>query len=614
MKSLFFAFVVLVLISVGYYQLSEKTFFDNIEKYEVKVWVVSDKKENHILEAYKSVLEEEGVDFEIVSLDKLRTLSAQKISQQVPAIIFPDGIATYIPNDVGFWLEKYMKAGGNVALMYDAGTKDNQQKFRMKPNHLDSVLGLNMTAYNRIGDKAYGMGHIIFNKEGDADFFEIPPGKIDENGSLCGYQYGKLNYPISRVKITDENDVKIFAIDQDNTPVITLKKVLKGNLLYVNTPLGYLKGHSDDLLLRSVLRTFLFKITHVPHIVSAPNAKGTLVINWHIDSSIEHVTLPWMLKYNYFRNELIQSLHITSGPDLDNPGDGLGFDAKGKGYPLVKQIMPYGKIGSHGGWNHNWFAHNIKENNMSKDDMKHYIQTNNEALESIVGYKITEYSAPVGMFPPHDSIEIMEELGLKAYCYVGDSGSAPNRTFFDGKILSNDVIAFPVMTFGKNASMFEMNTSQWNEEKVEKVYKELVDYVVVSRSIRLYYSHPYDIHEYAYKTAAKNFLDYISNMQKEGKLQTRTMTDMAEFVLRVADTEKKFILEKDKLHIEIKNSNRLKDLAIAVPKEILGKKIRNKGFEEDNDYYYVPLKGDVNQTVMDFTFEQVSNLSSEKKD
>lgn len=601
------SFILLLLGLLGYFGYEMYYGQNNLEEgihNEIKVLLIYNKNENSdILKAYESVLEEEGVPFELISNEKLIKLSPDTIYMNVPAIIFPESVNQHIANSTDYWIEKYVKSGGKVALIYDVDTRSKDGKYKLSSTYLDRVLGLNFTVYQQKKDQSYKSGNIYFRDQQTARYFEMPTGKIDENCSIVGYQYGKLFYPISPVKVISNEGQKIYATDGKKRPVIVKKDVGEGSLLYVGTPLGYLKGKSDDLILRSILKTFLFKIAYVPHLVSSPNAKGTLVINWHVDSSIEHLTLPWMLEHNYFRDDLVQSIHITAGPDCDDFGDGLGFDAKGKGYLLVKQIMKYGKIGSHGGWAHNWYAKNIEENNFTIDDMKQYIQMNNAALESIVGYKMTEYSAPVGTFPPDPSVKIMEELGVKGYYYVGDSGSAPNRTFFEQKMLSSNVVAFPVMTFGKNASFYEMNASKWSEEKVEKAYKELVDYVVINRSIRLYYGHPYDIHDYAYKTAEKNFLDYISSMQKEGKLQTRTMTDMAEFVLRVANAEKKFILEKDKLHMEIKNRNGLKDLAIAVPKEIFGNKIRNQGFKEDTYYYYVSLKGDTNQTVMDFNFE-----------
>lgn len=615
MKIFPMVFIVLIFITVGHCQ-SIQTLPEHVTNFEVKVLLAygNEREKDQILNTYQSVLDEEGVSYKAINVNELFLRSPSQTAIQNPAVIFSDGIVTYMPDDAGKWIESYVKAEGNVAIIYDAGTKNEQNRYRINSNYLDGVLGLDMMAYSRMGKKAYSLGNIIFKQKNAADFFEIPPGKIDENGTLCGYQYGPLSYPVSQVKIIDTIGIKVFATDQYGTPLITLKQIGKGNILYVNTPLGYLKGRSDDLLLRSVLKTFLFRIAYIPHLVSSPNAKGTVVINWHIDSSVELNALPWAFQNNYFRKDLVQSFHITAGPDLDVVGDKLGFDATGKGRSLVEKIMSYGKIGSHGGWRHNWFAKNIQEGLFGKDEMKHYIKMNNDTLESIVGYKMTEYSSPVGVFPPKTSVEIMEELGIKAFYYLGDAGSAPNRTFFDGHMLSGDVIAFPVMTFGRNVSFYEMTKSQWSEEKVEETYKDLVDYIVKNRTIRLVYGHPHDIYDYGYKTAEKHFLDYISNSQKDGKLQTRTMTDIAEFLLKVVKTEKKFLLEKDTLHIEIKNGNGLKDLVVAVPKKMSGRKFKAEGFKEDAYYYYIPLEEDASQTVMDFTFEDVSNPSSKKKD
>ena len=50
------------------------------------------------------------------------------------------------------------------------------------------------------------------------------------------------------------------------------------------------------------------------------------------------------------------------------PKDGKGFDASGKGLPVLKKLMKYGTLGSHGGWAHNWFSRSLKEGLITKEE------------------------------------------------------------------------------------------------------------------------------------------------------------------------------------------------------------------------------------------------------
>jgi len=602
----FIVFILTVLGFFGYEVYKNQSHFEENIYNEIKVLLVySQDKNSSIIKAYESVLEEEGVPFELISNKKLLKLSPDTISMNIPAIIFPDSVNQYIENSTDYWIEKYVKSGGKAALVYDVNTREKDGKYKLSSTYLDRVVGLDFSVYQREKDKSYKYGNIYFKDLQSALYFEIPTGKIDENFTLVGYQYGRLLYPLATVKVISTRDQKIYATDENKRPVIVKKDLGQGSLLYVNTPLGSLKGRSDDLLLRSVIKTFLFKIAHVPHLVSSPNAKGTLVVNWHIDSSIEYTSLRWNIDNNYFRKDINQTFHITAGPDAYNPQDGLGFDVLGKGRDIVKELMEYGSIGSHGGWIHNWFAKNINEEKLTKEEMKSYIQKNNEALESIIGYKPIEYSSPEGVFPPLPSIQIMKELGFKSYYYVGDSGSAPNRTFFDGKMLSDNIIAFPVMTFGINASLKEVRDSNWSEEKIKKYYQEFIDFLVANRSIRLFYSHPHDIPDYGYENAVKYFLDYTAAQVEAGKLQTRTMTNISDFIVRLVNTKKRFTIDRQGVHVQMFNHASLDEMVIAVPKKIGKNKVLLDDYTEDENYYYISLSDTKNDVLVDISFKSL---------
>ena len=84
-------------------------------------------------------------------------------------------------------------------------------------------------------------------------------------------------------------------------------------------------------------------------------------------------------------------------------------------------MKAYGTIGSHGGWGHNWFAKNIEDGIFKEKEIRQYIVKNDECLEKITGYKIIEYSAPVGRRSPLRTY-ILDDLGFIAYYSTGDTG------------------------------------------------------------------------------------------------------------------------------------------------------------------------------------------------
>ncbi|MCP5047755.1 MAG: hypothetical protein GY940_11335, partial [bacterium] len=228
------------------------------------------------------------------------------------------------------------------------------------------------------------------------------PGKTNDRFYIEGYSYGKLTYPLARVKINkseDEGNIYAYGVTPggDTYPAILSKKVIAGTMLYVNLPLGHLKAHSDDLLLRSVLRNFLFKIAKLPHIVNTPGGKGGLILNWSIDSRNDWEGLSYMLENGFLSKDIKYSFHITAGDFNNNPGDELGFDAEGNGMKYLLPIVPYGTIGSHGGWGHGWFSRNVLSGKFGPKEIETYILKNNNALSNIAGYPMTEYSSPYGV-------------------------------------------------------------------------------------------------------------------------------------------------------------------------------------------------------------------------
>jgi len=553
-----------------------------------------------VLPAYESVLKEEGVYYKKLEATLLVTLPPEEMARTNNVVIFPDCIIQEMPKETALWVLKYMEAGGSIMVVYDAGVKD------WRGNYIDrsvfaQVCGVNYATYGKLRGKAYAAGNLRFVNRQAAEYLEIPDGKYNKEGLVTGYLYGPLNYPVARTENIDLKREELIAEsvlpDGSTEPGLVLRTFSKGNIFYANIPLGYLKAYGDDLLLRECLRTFLFKKVQLPHLVNAPYGKGGLVINWHTDASPDWEGVLNAEKNGMLRKDIKYSIHITAGDFRDEPGDGIGFDAEGKGRKIYELLKNFGAIGCHGGWAHNWFAANISNKTFGKNEIAFYLKKNKDSLEKSLDYKITEYSAPEGVHPQPVMTEALEAQGFTSYYYDGDMGAPPNRTFFDGKMISDKVIAFPIMCHDKYASLFEMSEAGITPGEVGDWLNNLLVYIEKNRTVRLFYSHFRDL--YSYEEVFGNFLDNIEKLQKEDRIMVQPMSYFADFTLRYLKTDFSYERENGKLLVRLKNPEGLAGITVAVPTantEIPD--YRGFSMKEKGEYYYFTVTGNNHEETL----------------
>lgn len=535
------------------------------------------KQANHIMAAYVSVLEEEGVAFNKIAQHKLLALDPESLAETVPAVIFPDELCKYMPDAFESWIQNYLLAGGSIAAIYDTAVKDIHDNY-LSSSFIKKFSGFNHVRYTQLSGSAYGMGALQFQDRQAAKTCQIPYGKLDPSLFLSGYGYGRLKYPFARNASYETNDGhsepvvlgKAVVGPSEAYPAIVTRAFGKGHVLYVNLPLGHLKAHADDLPLRSMLRFFLLETVKIPHMMNVPFGKGGIVFNWHHDSNADWPYLEQMKNSGFFRDALKYSMHITAGDATNSPGDGLGFDACGKGKIFTQMLESFGTIGSHGGMHHNWFADNVASGAFSEKDIKKYIHQNNTCIASVTDYKVSEYSAPMGVHPPVEMARILPELGIVSYYYTGDSGAAPNRSFFKGRMVSDRTIAFPVMPFIDKASLFELYTAKTYSSEILRWLQQSVDYAIENRTVRLLYSHPYDLYEVPatqkYREAFLSFLDYMEEAQRDGRLTVRPMSEFARFMLQMLETKCRYFIHPKGVDVHVEKAAGLEGLTIAFPK------------------------------------------------
>ena len=180
-------------------------------------------------------------------------------------------------------------------------------------------------------------------------------------------------------------------------------------------------------------------------------------------------------------------------------------------------------------------------------------------------------------------------MGVEVYYYTGDSGSSINRTFYNGEMVSEKVLAFPIVPSGLYASLGEMHElGHYDNEKVLTWLKSIPDYGRNNRTLRLFYSHPYDLD--VYEETFFEFLDYLDEEEQKGSVAVMTMTDAARFLQKMLKTKYSFKNDTG-LTVALSNPDGLEDITIAVPKKGLSvEKSPYLKLEEDNNYYYLTVK------------------------
>ncbi len=555
------------------------------------------------LAAYASVLEEEGVPFRQVDLFALLDVDAAGFARKVPALILPDGACTSLNSIFALWIDDYLRAGGSVAVIYDAGVRSLKGAF-LPRSFFAAFTGVDHVSYAWEGATAYTTGGIRFRSAEAAAACGIPPGKLDDELFLCGYGYGRLDYPVARSRVLLAEgggaaaEILAEAIDGEGVahPAVVRREYGAGRVLYVNLPLGHLKAHDDDLPLRSLLRSFLFGQARVPHLMSTPGGRGGVVFNWHVDANDDWAILDRMEREGFFPDDIAYSIHICAGESLDEPGDGKGFDACGAGRRFVDMLVRHGAIGSHGGWYHNIFALKAASGEWGGPEIRRYVERNQRCLRSVTGKRVVEYSAPAGVHPPRMMARIMSDLGMNSYYYTGDGGSAPNRSFHEGERLSDSLVAFPVMPLGEVASLGEMDELEnYDETVVGRWLRETSAYCDRERTVRLLYSHPYNLYVYKHENDYRRvFLDWLIELeqaQREQRLTVAPMSVFADFLLRMIETEASFVRDGGVLRVELSNPRGLRDQAVALPEELCERPdAPGLRVEQDDGWYYVVVE------------------------
>jgi len=450
-------------------------------------------------------------------------------------VILPDSIHQQASDLLLGEIRNYVANGGNLMLVYDAATKSIQGFYPTGRSRLSDLAGVDYALYENLGDATIRTGDITSTIQ-LMQQLGVPPGKyfpfsapsaaIENTTStqLRRYQYGNLEYPSF---VTSGDYAGQVLLHSSSGVAAGYHHYGKGRVLFVNLPLGYLKGGTDGLPLHTFLQYFAVHTLSLPRLLSAPDGVGGLVLNWHVDSNAAISALQAMNSWTIMQQGPY-SIDITAGPDTYAFGDNGGFNVlhNSVSQDLVRKYVRLGhEIGSHGGWIHNYFAAHVETD--PPNDMAKFLALNKDALEQLTGKRVVEYAAPNGDQPEWVT-HWLESRGFVAYYFTGDAGMGPTQGYRLGHREGQKIWAFPVTQLDRAASFEEFSGENISFALIQQWLEALTGFVVDRHEVRLVYFHPPGI--LPYHEVVDNWLEKTAQLKAHGSFRWYTMAQVAIFL------------------------------------------------------------------------------------
>jgi hypothetical protein len=539
---------------------------------------------------------EEGIRMQVVSASGLLRPTMSLKRSDFAGIILPDTVIKKAGAPLLKRLTEYVESGGKLMPVYDAATHTIAGNYFPDRAPLSEMVGVDYALYDSLQDHIGESGY-IWGEHADMKALRIPPGKsqalsklppnmrAERPETITGYQYGALRY----ASFATRGNYRGRRLLSSATGGLVAGYHVhgKGGVLFVNLPLGYLKGQTDGLLLHCFLRYFADDILALPTLSAAPDARGGLVFNWHVDSNAAIGPMNDADKLGMMQQGPF-SIHFTAGPDARKFGDGLGLDLEHNAVMQnwIKRLKARGDaLGDHGGWIHDYFGLNVNDNNQAQ--MERYLTMNDRVVSALNGGPVREYSAPVGTQPKWVTAWL-EKHGFVAYYFVGNGGMAPTRSYRDGKLDTKKIWSFPVLTFGKVASFEEAAENDIPEEDMSTWLQEVSDYAGDTETIRTFYSHPPGFRRYP--NAIRSWFAHTADLITHQRFRWYTMTQAADFLNRRERTSWHIEQDGDRCIVEAEHPDDLDRLAWRFPKSAYQRPVLEKGsgsVQDDDKYWLV---------------------------
>jgi hypothetical protein len=493
-------------------------------------------RQQPVTQAWLDAAHEEGMQITILTDNQF--IQARANGTPISGVILPDSVHARASQILVSTLHHYVEEGGQLLISFDAGLLDAQSgAYAADTSRFSDLTGVRYGLYASLRDQTLGLGTVNANRTGAAKL-AIQPGKLDfedeseeASGELTTYGYTSLRYNYYRTRPLGRPAIWIQS-ETDDT-LVSVNRFGRGQVLFANLPLGYLKTRTDSYLLHRIVSFFNTEMMAAPLFSSVPNGMGGMVLNLHIDSNAAEKPLAHLEDAGWF-NDGPFSLHVTAGPDAFEVGDHLGLNIPQNPAMqkfLARQYAKGHEVGSHGGWNHNLFGLRVNEDNQSQ--FEKYLELNHQSISSVINTSVSSYSAPMGN-QPRWVTAWLKAHGFKGYYSTSDSGLGPTRSYIQGHSESNSPLwTFPISNFGRIATLDELEGHGFKEAEIHGFITQLLQYVSDQHVARLFYFHPASSNDYA--TTLTTLKSVAADLKRQRKFQWYTMAQLSDF-LNARDT------------------------------------------------------------------------------
>jgi hypothetical protein len=490
-------------------------------------------------QAWVDAAREEGLPLVPMTDDEFMRFSGDR--HAIPGVILPDTVHKAASDLLVNQLHGYVSGGGKLFVAFDAAVLNTQSGgYASGQSRLSRLVGVRYAMYDDLRDLTIARGAVYGTRETEKAL-GLQPGKLDFKysshphlGELTTYGYVRLHHNYFRTGVSLGGQGLLNSFDGD--VIVGRNRFGKGEVLFANLPLGYLKTRTDAYMLHRLLGHFSNDVAKLPRLTPVPGGQGGLVLNLHIDSNAAQAPLLQLEQWGWFKDGPF-SMHVTAGPDTYEPGDQLGLDLNNN--PVMRDFLRRQaalghEMGNHGGWNHDIFGDTANEGNRAQ--FEPWLALNNEAMSRALGKPMRVYSAPQGNQPVW-ATRWLEKNGFKAYYFTGDTGLGPTRSYYEGKRPQPILWAFPVSNLLKIATFEELDhpKTPLNAEDIGNFLIRLSNYAADNRVARLFYFHPPAAPRYA--AVMDGFMAEARKLSQQGRFRWYTMERLADFMTRREATQ-----------------------------------------------------------------------------
>jgi hypothetical protein len=520
--------------------------------------------------------------------------NAKTLKDAYVAIILPEKVNREIPLPVVRLLKEYVtEFGGKIYLGADVGTAGEKEQENGSFSSLAGVqYRLPGSPRKTAADEGPEQGVLLIpersplRKHFDPGLFAGDMLKVFDNPPVQDTHFLLAHVTSEILAYTGQED-------RPECGSVLLKKYPGGGVvLYVDGTPGLLKTRKNvDFVLRSLLKYFLLELVGLPRLVASPGGVAGLVVAIHFCSGAYFRDFDRILARRLLSKDIPFSFYVTAGPDNDWPGDRRGVDVLNpkKGRRYVEALEQFGSIGAHGGWIHNYWSYHYRE--LTDEEKKAYIDLNYQALAEVTGRPVTDYAAPGGAHDPKVN-DHLAALGTKAASVPVAFNSPPTHAWFNGQPEKRFwLFGYTGTTYG---TAFEnMLAGGRTPGQIEADIRQLLDFLVEKREIRLLYFHPVSIARHP--EMWRSIQSYLLEQVKEENLTVRPMSDFAAFLTR--HEKVRFSVRKTLCgyYITASSPDSLKEMTFALPVEKNARPRNTVGLriKEKNGWAYATILQDV---------------------